>query len=59
MVDGVRLQSVQLKKPVFDRHVTDEVKRLHRTDGADAVLFLRQVPWLRSAWKSAQDQKLF
>ncbi len=55
VVDGICLQTVQLKQPVFDWHVTDEVKCLHRPDGTDAVLFLRQVPRLRSTWKQDKN----
>lgn len=46
MVDGVGFEAIQLKQAVFNGNVADEVESLHRSHSADAVLFLRQVPWL-------------
>lgn len=49
VVDGIDLQPVQLKQPPLDGDVADEVKSLHGSHSADAVLLLWQVPRLRSA----------
>lgn len=48
VINGVRLESVQLKETVFDGHVADKMERFHGPHGTDPVQFLRQVPWLRS-----------
>lgn len=48
MVNGVRLKSVKLKEAVFDGHVADKVEGFHGTHCTDPILFLRQVPGLRS-----------
>lgn len=48
MVNGVSLEPIKLKEAVFDRHIADKVEGFHCPHGTDPVLFLRQVPGLRS-----------
>lgn len=48
MVNGVSLESIKLKKPVFDGHIADKVEGFHGPHRTDPILFLRQVPGLRS-----------
>lgn len=59
VVNGVSLQSIQLKEAVFDRHVADKMERFHCTNRTDAILLLRQVPRLRSPWKHKQIKETF
>ena len=47
VVNGVRLEPVQLKQPPVDGDVADVVERLHRLDGGQALLLLRQTVRLR------------
>lgn len=48
MVNGVSLESVELEEAVFDGHITDKVEGFHGPHSTDPILFLRQVPGLRS-----------
>lgn len=48
VVNGVRLEPVKLKEAVFDGHVANKVEGFHGPHCTDPVLFLWQVPGLRS-----------
>lgn len=48
VVNGVRLESVELKEALFDWHVAYKVECFHGPHSTDPILFLWQVPGLRS-----------
>lgn len=49
MIDGVSLESIKLKEAVFDGHIAHKVEGFHGPHCTDPILFLRQVPRLRSS----------
>lgn len=48
VVNGVSLKPIKLKEAVFDGHIAHKVKCFHGPHGTDPILFLWQVPRLRS-----------
>lgn len=48
MVDGVGLEPIELEEAVFDGHIADKVESFHSAHCTNPILFLWQVPWLRS-----------
>jgi len=48
VVNGVRLESIELKEAVLDGHIAHKVECLHRSHCTDPILFVWQVPGLRS-----------
>lgn len=48
MVNGVSLESIELKEAVFDGHIAYKVESFHGPHSTYPILFLRQVPGLRS-----------
>lgn len=48
MVNGIGLEAIELKEAVFDGHIANKVEGFHGSHCTDPILFLRQVPGLRS-----------
>lgn len=48
VVNGVSLQSIKFKEAVFDGHIANKMEGFHGPHCTDPILFLRQVPGLRS-----------
>lgn len=48
MVNRVSLESIKLKEAIFDGHIADKMEGFHGPHCTDPILFLWQVPGLRS-----------